>query len=124
MVCVSFVESRRRCVTFDRACETCSENCQDWAAHASPVAVPPALARVMTRGAALRRCGLRIAAWLTGGPAPSEMGVNSVSPRRSDISSTSPGDPGAATRSLPVAHQCLTKRCSPEVLIRIIERAA
>jgi HD-like signal output (HDOD) protein len=40
------------------------------------------------------------------------------------ISLTSAGDPGAAMRSLPVAHQCLTKPFEAEVLIETVERAA
>jgi HD-like signal output (HDOD) protein len=33
------------------------------------------------------------------------------------------GDPGGGMRSLPVAHQCLTKPCEPETLVRTIERS-
>jgi HD-like signal output (HDOD) protein/CheY-like chemotaxis protein len=40
------------------------------------------------------------------------------------ISLTSPGDPGAAMRSLPVAHQCLTKPFEADVLIQTVERAS
>jgi HD-like signal output (HDOD) protein len=39
------------------------------------------------------------------------------------ISLTSAGDPGAAMRSLPVAHQCLTKPFAADVLIQVVERA-
>jgi HD-like signal output (HDOD) protein len=39
------------------------------------------------------------------------------------ISLTNAGDPGAAMRSLPVAHQCLTKPFDADVLIQVVERA-
>ncbi len=39
------------------------------------------------------------------------------------ISLTNAGDPGAAMRSLPVAHQCLTKPFEADVLIQVVERA-
>jgi HD-like signal output (HDOD) protein len=39
------------------------------------------------------------------------------------ISLTSAGDAGAAMRSLPVAHQCLSKPFDADVLIQVVERA-
>ena len=39
------------------------------------------------------------------------------------ISLTNASDPGAAMRSLPVAHQCLTKPFEADVLIQVVERA-
>jgi HD-like signal output (HDOD) protein/CheY-like chemotaxis protein len=45
-------------------------------------------------------------------------------PEIARIALSSPLNPGAAMRCLPVAHQCLTKPCDPELLARTIERAS
>jgi HD-like signal output (HDOD) protein/CheY-like chemotaxis protein len=118
MVCVLFVDEDA--ANLDGLRKMCSESCQDW---------QPTFARGGAAALAMME-GRAFDVVVSGSRLVDMEGPTFLKrakqrkPETVRISLTSPGDPGAAMRSLPVAHQCLTKRCSPEVLIRTIERAA
>jgi HD-like signal output (HDOD) protein/CheY-like chemotaxis protein len=118
MVSVLFVDEDA--ANLDGLRRMCSERCQDWQAT---YARGGAAALAMMDGCPFDVVvsGSRLVDM--DGPAFLRRAKQSK-PETVRISLTSPGDPGAAMRSLPVAHQCLSKRCSPEVLIRTVQRAA
>jgi HD-like signal output (HDOD) protein/CheY-like chemotaxis protein len=118
MVSVLFVDEDA--ANLDGLRKMCADRCQDWQpTYARGGAA--ALAMMEGRPFDVVVSGSRLVDM--DGPAFLKR-AKQRKPETVRISLTSPGDPGAAMRSLPVAHQCLTKRCPPEVLVRTIERAA
>lgn len=106
--------------TLDDLRKMCAERCQDW---------KPTFVR--GGAAALDRMdGGPFDAVVAGGRLVDMDGpallrrAKQHKPETVRISLTSAGDPGAAMRSLPVAHQCLTKPFEADVLIQTVERAA
>lgn len=118
MVSVLFVDEDA--ANLDGLRKMCADRCQDWQpTYARGGAA--ALAMMDGRPFDVVVSGSRLVDM--DGPAFLKL-AKQRKPETVRISLTSPGDPGAAMRSLPVAHQCLTKRCAPEVLVRTIRRAA
>ncbi len=117
MVSVLFADEDRGAL--DDLRKMCAERCHDWA----PTFVrggAAALARMESAPFDAVVAGGRLVDM--DGPAFLRRAKQSK-PETVRISLTSAGDPGAAMRSLPVAHQCITKPFEAEVLIQAVERA-
>ena len=117
MVSVLFADEDRGAL--DDLRKMCAERCHDWV----PTFVrggAAALARMESAPVDAVVAGGRLVDM--DGPAFLRR-AKVTKPETVRISLTSAGDPGAAMRSLPVAHQCITKPFEAEVLIQAVDRA-